>query len=81
MRNYISEAIQFVAMLMFVLGIIGLTIFKFDAIICISSITSSIIVYGFSFVVEAACKYLNRCEYEEYSSRIKKNEEGDSADL
>lgn len=75
MRNYVSEAIQYVAMFMFVLGIIGLVIFKIDAITCITSITSSIIVYGFSFVVEAACKYLNRCEYEDYSATIKKNED------
>lgn len=75
MRNYVSEAIQYVAMFMFVLGIIGLVISKIDAITCITSITSSIIVYGFSFVVEAACKYLNRCEYEDYSATIKKNED------
>ena len=75
MRNYVSEAIQYVAMFMFVLGIIGLVISKIDTITCITSITSSIIVYGFSFVVEAACKYLNRCEYEDYSATIKKNED------
>lgn len=74
MRSYSGEIIRFVAMFMFVLGILGMVFFKIDEIPCISSILSSFVVYGFSYVVEAACKYLNRCEYEEYSEKINKAE-------
>lgn len=76
MRNYIVELIQAVALAMFVLSIIGLAIFKLVGIVqCIELVFGSVLVYGFSFIVEAACKYLNKCEYEEYSANLKKAEE------
>lgn len=36
---------------------------------------SSAFVYGFSYIVEAACKYLTRCEQEEYSAASDETEE------
>lgn len=75
MRNIIVELIQIVALSMVVLGIIGLFIFKLVGVVqCIEAIFGAILVYGFSYIVDAACKYLNRCEYEEYSKTIKKTE-------
>lgn len=75
MRNNVGEVIRITAGIMFVLGILGLVMFKYPIVPCVSSIFSSFVVFGFSYIVDAACKYLNKCEYEEFSKAIKKTEE------
>ena len=50
-------------------------LWNLGAIQCVGVFISSFFVYGFSYIVEAACKYLNKCEYEEYSESIEKAEE------
>lgn len=75
MRNNAGELIRIVAGIMFVLGMLGMVMFKYHLVPCLSSIFSSFVVFGFSYIVDAACKYLNKCEYEEFSKAIKKTEE------
>lgn len=45
------------------------------AIQCVAAFISSFVVCGFSYIVEASCKYLDRCENEEYTVDTEETEE------
>ena len=84
MKKFVIGAINTVAFLMLVLGVImffvcivkgdeaGRGVYTRDAaaqtmwyigtIPSIMFVFNSFLIYGFSYVVEAACKYLERCE-------------------
>lgn len=52
----------------------AVAMWNFLSIQCIVTAISSVFVLGFSYIVEAACKYLEKCETEE-SQNLTNNEE------
>lgn len=39
------------------------------------TVIASVFVYGFSYIVEASCKYLEKCEAEEYNDSVSASED------
>lgn len=91
MKKIICVAIQVLAVVMFIGGIIMCFIAKRQAwdaeiesyytrnasavsmwneifILSVISVINSVFVYGFSYIVEAACLYIEKCKAEEYVS-------------
>lgn len=67
MRDSIVTAIKVVAGITCLCGVIMffLSTNYIDIFRCIACVTSSFVIFGFSIIVEAAAKYLDRCEIEE----------------
>lgn len=87
MKKFVINAIEFVAVFMFIVGVIMFfvcikqgddagrgyysrdpvseTMWYIGAAQSFMTVLGSFLVFGFSYIVRAACKYLDRCEIEE----------------